>query len=138
MKKEKTLTELRALIEKQLRIEFLGEWASKLRRELTAVESELAGLTKARPKRAKIVEKVKQGKKRRIRRGPGAGPSVRELAIAFLKKQKRPMTVSEITKGLLRLGYKTSRPDPRLTVDATLRRLPKVFRKVGPSTFELA
>jgi hypothetical protein len=63
--------------------------------------------------------------------------SARGLIIQTLKHAKRPMTVKELTKVVLRKGWKTERKDPSRTVDAALRKNPKYFRHTAPGTFEL-
>jgi hypothetical protein len=47
------------------------------------------------------------------------------------------MTIKELTKVILRKGWKTERNDPSKTVDAALRNNPEDFRRTAPSTFEL-
>jgi hypothetical protein len=47
------------------------------------------------------------------------------------------MTIKELTKAILRKGWKTARKYPTKTVDAALRNNPQEFRRTAPSTFEL-
>jgi hypothetical protein len=68
---------------------------------------------------------------------PVLGASARALIIRTLKHSGRPMTIKELTKAILRRGWKSARKYPAKTVDATLRTHPQDFRRTAPSTFEL-
>jgi hypothetical protein len=68
---------------------------------------------------------------------PMRGASARALITRTLKHSRRPMTIKELTKAILRKGWKTTRKYPTKTVDAALRNNPQEFRRTAPSTFEL-
>jgi hypothetical protein len=68
---------------------------------------------------------------------PIRGAGARALIIGTLKHSGRPMTIKELTKAILRKGWKTTRKYPTKTVDAALRKNTQDFRRTAPSTFEL-
>jgi hypothetical protein len=68
---------------------------------------------------------------------PVRGASARALITRTLKYTRHPMTIKELTKAILRRGWKSARKYPVKTVDATLRTNPQDFRRTAPSTFEL-
>ena len=141
----KLTKEISAVIERNLRAEILHERRTMLETELAKVRAELGQLSQPR----------QAGSRRPIRRArrpapvaratpkPGSGGrrvqsnSARNFIIQTLKRTKRPMTIKELTKTILRRGWKTARNDPSKTVDVALRNNPEDFRRTAPSTFEL-
>ncbi|MEO0079829.1 MAG: HTH domain-containing protein [candidate division WOR-3 bacterium] len=119
--------EIEKVIEKNLRIELLKEREAQLRKELALVQKRLAGLSVAPAVRRKVPE----GKPRLK---PGSASS---MIVEVMKRTRRPMTVKELTRILLRKGYKSRREQPSKTVDAALRHNPKIFKRVAPNTFTL-
>ena len=117
-------------IEKHVRLEILREREAILRKELAIVQSQINGLTgreierKVAPQRRKIVSR-KQSK------------SVRALLIETLKRTKGPMKAKDLTRLVIRKGYRSARKDPGKTVDTILRKYKEMFKKVAPSTFQL-
>ena len=141
----KLTKEISAVIERNLRAEILHERKTMLETELAKVRAELGQL--GRPRRVAARRPIRRARKPApvARATPKPGPSgrrvqsnsARGLIIQTLKHAKRPMTVKELTKVVLRKGWKTERKDPSRTVDAALRKNPKYFRHTAPGTFEL-
>jgi len=141
----KLTREIGAVIERNLRAEILHERKVMLEAELAKVRAELGQL--GQPRRVAARRPIRRARKpaRVARAKPKAGPSgrrvhgnsARSLIIQTLKHAKRPMTIKELTKTILRKGWKTERKDPSKTVDAALRNNPEDFRRTAPSTFEL-
>jgi hypothetical protein len=132
--------EITAVVERNLRRELLREREAMLRSELEAVRAELGRIGAGRPpQRAarKPVTKSQPQPKLPASTRPIRGASARALIIGTLKQSRRPMTIKELTKAILRKGWKTTRRYPIKTVDATLRRNPQDFRRTAPSTFKL-
>jgi hypothetical protein len=136
----KLTKEISAVIERNLRAEILHERKAMLEAELVKVRAELAQLGAGRPAPSRAKKPV--SRVRRLSR-PGArtrrmqGSSARSLIIETLKRTKRPMTITELTKTILRKGWKSERKNPSKTVDVALRHNPDDFRRTAPSTFEL-
>ena len=132
--------EIAEVVERNLRRELLREREAMLRSELEAVRAELgrigAGLPIHRPVRKPVFASQPQPKLPAGSR-PMRGDSARALIIGTLKHSRRPMTIKELTKAILRRGWKTTRKYPTKTVDAALRKNPQEFRRTAPSTFEL-
>ena len=132
--------EIAAVVERNLRVELLHEREAVLRKELEAVRSELgrlsgtarAGLPAPRP-----VTGLARPAERATGSKPMRGASARALMIRALNQSPKPMTIKELTRTILRRGWKSVRKNPAKTVDATLRNNPKDFRRTAPSTFEL-
>ena len=132
--------EIAAVVERNLRRELLREREAMLRSELEAVRAELgrigAGQPIYRAARKPVLGSHPQPKLPASSR-PVRGASARALIIRTLKHSRRPMTIKELTKSILRKGWKTTRKYPTKTVDAALRNNPRDFRRTAPSTFEL-
>jgi hypothetical protein len=132
--------EIAAVVERNLRRELLREREAMLRSELEAVRAELGRIGAGQPTyRAarKPVLKSQPQSKLPASSPPVRGASARALIIRTLKHSGRPMTIKELTKAILRRGWKATRKYPSKTVDATLRTHPQDFRRTAPSTFEL-
>jgi hypothetical protein len=82
----------------------------------------------------RVVEVKKAGVTLRQRAGY---KSVRTMMVEAMSKERRPMTIAELTRILLRKGFKSTRKEPYKTVDVTLRSNPALFRKIAPGAFEL-
>ena len=132
--------EIAAVVERNLRRELLREREAMLRSELEAVRAELsrigAGGPIHRAARKPVLGSHPQPKLPASSR-PMRGASARALITRTLKYSRRPMTIKELTKAILRKGWKTTRKYPTKTVDAALRNNPQEFRRTAPSTFEL-
>jgi len=132
--------EIAAVVERNLRRELLREREVMLRSELEAVRAELsrigAGGPIHRAARKPVLGSHPQPKLPASSR-PMRGASARALITRTLKYSRRPMTIKELTKAILRKGWKTTRKYPIKTVDAALRNNPQEFRRTAPSTFEL-
>ena len=130
--------EIAAVVERNLRRELLREREAMLRSELEAVRAELSQLGAKRTTRMPV-QRPASGPLRKTRSGtrPTRGDSARALIIRTLRHTRRPMTIKELTKAILRKGWKTTRKYPAKTVDAALRNNPQEFRRTAPSTFEL-
>jgi hypothetical protein len=141
----KLTREINAAIERNLRAEILHERKAMLETELAKVRGELGQLGQPRKVavRRPILRARKPAKVARATPKPGPtgrrvkGNSTRGLIIRTLKYAKRPMTIKELTKAVLRKGWKTERKDPSRTIDAALRKNPRFFRHTAPGTFEL-
>jgi hypothetical protein len=141
----KLTKEIGAVIERNLRAEILHERKTMLEAELAKVRTELGQLGRPHPAAAKRPIRRARKPARVSRAAPKAGPSgrrvhgnsARGLIIQTLKHAKHPMTIKELTKTILRKGWKTDRKNPTKTVDAALRNNPGDFRRTAPSTFEL-
>ena len=141
----KLTKEIGAVIERNLRAEILHERKTMLEAELAKVRAELGQL--GQPRQVAARRPIQRARKPApvARATPKPGPSgrrvqgnsARGLIIQTLKYAKRPMTVKELTRVVLRKGWKTERKDPSRTVDAALRKNPKYFRHTAPGTFEL-
>ena len=132
--------EIAAVVERNLRRELLREREAMLRSELEAVRAELgrigAGQPIYRAARKPVLGSHPQPKLPASSR-PMRGASARALITRTLKYARRPMTIKELTKAIIRKGWKTTRKYPTKTVDAALRNNPRDFRRTAPSTFEL-
>jgi len=132
--------EIAAVVERNLRRELLREREAMLRSELEAVRAELGRIGAGRPihraARKPVLVSHPQPTLPASSR-PVRGASARALIIRTLKHSGRPMTIKELTKAILRRGWKSARKYPVKTVDATLRTHPQDFRRTAPSTFEL-
>jgi len=132
--------EIAAVVERNLRRELLREREAMLRSELEAVCAELdrmgAGLPVQRAATKPVTGSHPEPKLPASSR-PIRGDSARALITRTLKYSRRPMTIKELTKAILKKGWKTTRKYPTKTVDAVLRRNPQDFRRTAPSTFEL-
>ncbi|MBM3322950.1 hypothetical protein FJY69_05690 [candidate division WOR-3 bacterium] len=131
--------EIALVIERNLRLELLREREAMLRSELDAVRAELGRTGAGRPplrQASKPALMSRPQPKPRASR-PVRGSSARSLIIQTLKYAGRPMTIVELTKAIVRKGWKSARKYPNKTVDATLRTHPEDFRRTAPSTFEL-
>jgi hypothetical protein len=141
----KLTKEISAVIERNLRAEILHERKTMLETELAKVRAELGQLGQTRAATAKRVIRRARKPARVARKATRTAPSGRRLPgnsahsliIQALKRAKRPMTIKELTKVILRKGWKTERKEPSKTVDAALRNNPEDFRRTAPSTFEL-
>jgi hypothetical protein len=141
----KLTKEIGAVIERNLRAEILHERKTMLEAELAKVRAELGQLGQPRKIAARrpIRRAWKPAPVARATPKPGPrgrrlpGNSAHSLIIQALKRAKRPMTIKELTKTILRKGWKTERKEPSKTVDAALRNNPEDFRRTAPSTFEL-
>lgn len=71
---------------------------------------------------------MKKIKKKRV--------TIKMLMIDILKRSK-PLHYREITKRLIARGYKFHRKEPERSVYITIKRNPKLFKKVKPATFKL-
>jgi len=141
----KLTKEIGAVIERNLRAEILHERRTMLETELAKVRAELGQL--GQPRKVAARRPIRRARKPTpvARAASKTGPSgrraqsnsARGLILQTLKHAKRPMTVKELTKVVLRKGWKTERKDPSRTVDAALRKNPKNFRHTAPGTFEL-
>jgi len=132
--------EIAEVVERNLRRELLREREAMLRSELEAVRAELGRIGAGQPTyRAarKPVPASQPRPKLPASSRPMRGASARALIIRTLKYARRPMTIKELTKAILRKGWKATRKNPSKTVDATLRTNPQDFRRTAPSTFEL-
>ena len=132
--------EIAAVVERNLRRELLREREAMLRNELEAVRAELGRIGAGQPiyrAARKPVLKSHPRPKLPASSRPVRGASARALIIRTLKHTRRPMTIKELTKAILRKGWKTTRKYPTKTVDAALRNNPQEFRRTAPSTFEL-
>jgi hypothetical protein len=132
--------EIAEVVERNLRRELLREREAMLRSELEAVRAELgrigAGQPIYRAARKPVLGSHPQPQLPASSR-PMRGASARALIIGTLKHSGRPMTIKELTKAILRKGWKTTRKYPTKTVDTALRKNPQDFRRTAPSTFEL-
>jgi hypothetical protein len=132
--------EIAAVVERNLRRELLREREAMLRSELESVRAELgrigAGQPTYRAARKPVLVSRPQPKLP-VSSRPVRGASARALIIRTLKHSGRPMTIKELTKAILRRGWKSARKYPVKTVDATLRTHPQDFRRTAPSTFGL-
>ncbi len=141
----KLTKEINAAIERNLRAELLHERRTMLETELAKVRAELGQLGQPRQvaarrpiRRAPKPAPVARATRKSVPTGRrGQSDSARGLILRTLKYAKRPMTIKELTKVLLRKGWTTERKDPSRTVDAALRKNPKYFRHTAPGTFEL-
>jgi hypothetical protein len=141
----KLTKEIGAVIERNLRAEILHERRTMLETELAKVRAELGqlgGPRKAAVRRpARPARKAASPKPATAKLSPGGhrvrSESARGLIIQTLKHAKHPMTIKELTKAILRKGWKTDRKYPSKTVDAALRNNPDDFHRTAPSTFEL-
>jgi hypothetical protein len=132
--------EITAVIERNLRQELLRGREAMLESELAAIRAELGQSGTRRPiyRPAKgLVSGVRQPQRPRLSARPVRGKSARALIIRTLKYTRRPMTINELTKALLRKGWKTERKYPTKTIDAALRNNTQDFRRTAPGTFEL-
>ena len=132
--------EIAAVVERNLRRELLREREAMLRSELEAVRAELGRIGAGRPilrAARKPVPASQPQPKLPASSRPVRGASARALIIRILKHTRRPMTIKELTKAILRKGWKSARKYPVKTVDATLRNSTQDFRRTAPSTFEL-
>ncbi len=132
--------EITAVIEKHLRVELLRGREAMLESELAAVRAQLGQPDAAEPVQ-RLAERPVYSARPRPRQisstRPVRGSSARALIIRTLRHAGHPMTIKELTKAILRRGWKVTRKYPVKTVDATLRRNPQDFRRTAPSTFEL-
>jgi hypothetical protein len=132
--------EITAVIERHLRLELLRGREAMLESELAAVRAEL-GQSGTRQPIHRPAEKPVSGvghlPEPPSSTRPVRGESARALITRTLKYTRRPMTIKELTKAILRKGWKTTRKYPTKTVDAALRKNPQEFRRTAPSTFEL-
>jgi repressor of nif and glnA expression len=71
---------------------------------------------------------MKKSKKQRV--------TIKMMMIDILKKSKIPLHYREITKRLIARGYKFHRKEPERSVYITIKRNPKLFKKVKPATFK--
>jgi hypothetical protein len=141
----KLTKEIGAVVERNLRAEILHERKVMLETELAKVRGELGQLGQpskgAARRTARTARKAASPKLAAAKLSPSGhevhGNSARGLIIQTLKHAKHPMTIKELTKTILRKGWKTERNDPSKTVDAALRNNPEDFRRTAPSTFEL-
>jgi hypothetical protein len=140
----KLTKEIGAVIERNLRAEILHERKVMLETELAKVRAELGQL--GQPRNVAVRRPILRARKPAVKRATRKpGPSGRRiqsnsahsLIIQVLKRAKRPMTIKELTKTILRKGWKTERKEPTKTVDVALRNNPEDFRRTAPSTFEL-
>jgi hypothetical protein len=132
--------EITAVIERHLRLELLRGREAMLESELAAVRAELGQLGTRQPihrPAERPVSGVRQLPEPPSSTRPVRGKSARALIIRTLKYARHPMTIKELTKAILRKGWKTTRKYPTKTVDAALRKNPQEFRRTAPSTFEL-
>jgi len=132
--------EITAVIERHLRLELLRGREAMLESELAAVRAELGQLGTRQPihrPAERPVSGVGQRPEPTSSTRPVRGKSARALIIRTLKYARHPMTIKELTKAILRKGWKTTRKYPTKTVDAALRKNPQEFRRTAPSTFEL-
>ena len=132
--------EIAAVVERNLRRELLREREAMLRSELEAVRAELGRIGAGRPIYRAARKPVLGGQPQPTLPAssrPMRGASARALITRTLKHSGRPMTIKELTKAILRKGWKTTRKYPTKTVDAALRNNPQEFRRTAPSTFEL-
>ncbi|OYD16589.1 hypothetical protein CH330_02390 [candidate division WOR-3 bacterium JGI_Cruoil_03_51_56] len=136
-----TITEeIGKVLEKNLRVELLKEREAQLQKELESVQRQLNMLGTTAPKPKPIVPQKPRPASRTQRpvfRSRPIQKSARALIIETMKRTKRPMTVKELTRALLRRGFKSTRKRPRKTIDSALRNNPACFRKTAPSTFRL-
>lgn len=120
----KNLTqEIEKMVERRIRLEILKEQEMRLKKEMATVQKEIARLTVGKPTPVPKAKKI-------------AGKSAKALLIEVFKRNKRPMNVKELTRKLLKKGYRVTRDDPSKTVDSALRANPDLFKKVAPGTFE--
>jgi len=77
--------------------------------------------------------KAKKGKKAVKKRKL----SIRELTIDILKRSKTPLHYREITKRLIKRGYRFHRKDPERSAYIIINRYPKIFKKTKPATYRL-
>ncbi|MCX7995154.1 MAG: winged helix-turn-helix domain-containing protein [candidate division WOR-3 bacterium] len=63
--------------------------------------------------------------------------TIKMMMIDILKRSKTPLHYREITKRLIARGYKFHRKEPERSVYITIKRNPKLFKKVKPATFAL-
>ena len=132
--------EIAEVVERNLRRELLREREAMLRSELEAVRAELGRIGAGRPIHRAARRPVPASQPQPTLPAssrPVRGASARALIIQTLKHTRRPMTIKELTKAILRKGWKATRKYPSKTVDATLRTHPQDFRRTAPSTFEL-
>ncbi len=132
--------EIAEVVERNLRRELLRERETMLRSELEAVRAELGRIGAGQPIHRAASKSVPRSQPQPMLPAssrPTRGASARALVIRTLKHSGRPMTIKELTKAILRRGWKSARKYPVKTVDATLRSNPKDFRRTAPSTFGL-
>jgi hypothetical protein len=132
--------EIAEVVERNLRRELLREREAMLRSELEAVRAELGRIGVGQPiyrAASKPVPASQPQPTLPASSRPMRGASARALIIRTLKHSGHPMTIKELTKAILRKGWKTTRKYPTKTVDAALRNNPQEFRRTAPSTFEL-
>ena len=132
--------EIAAVIERNLRREMLREREEMLRKELQAVRTQLSRLGASRPASVpagKPASAVRPSPKPQAKARPVQSLSARGLIIDTLKRTRRPMTIRELTKAILKKGWKSVRKNPIESVDAAVRSNPQNFRRTAPSTFEL-
>ena len=132
--------EIAAVVEKNLRLELLREREAMLGKELESVRAELDRLGGKRPA-SRPGGKPASGKrpvpKPMAKKRPAPAGSARALMLDILKRSRRPMTTTELTRVLLRRGWKSKRANPADSVDAALRNNPQDFQRTAPNTFEL-
>lgn len=63
--------------------------------------------------------------------------TTKELIIEILKRSSTPLHYREITKRLIKRGYKFHRKEPERTVYITINRHLDIFKKVKPATYRL-
>jgi len=132
--------EMAEVVERNLRRELLRERETMLRSELETVRAELGRIGAGRPIHRAARKPVPASQPQPTLPAssrPVRGASARALIIRTLKHSGRPMTIKELTKAILRRGWKSARKYPVKTVDATLRTHPQDFRRTAPSTFGL-
>ena len=132
--------EIAEVVERNLRRELLREREAMLRSELEAVRAELGRIGAGQPIHRAARKPVPASQPQPTLPAssrPVRGASARALITRTLKYARRPMTIKELTKAIIRKGWKTTRKYPTKTVDAALRNNPQEFRRTAPSTFEL-
>ncbi|MCX6842100.1 MAG: HTH domain-containing protein [candidate division WOR-3 bacterium] len=132
--------EIAEVVERNLRRELLREREAMLRGELEAVRAELGRIGAGQPIHRAARKPVPASQPQPTLPAssrPVRGASARALITRTLKYARRPMTIKELTKAIIRKGWKTTRKYPTKTVDAALRKNPQDFRRTAPSTFEL-
>ena len=132
--------EVTAVIERSIREELLREREAKLVAELEAVRAEIGRLDGKQQVLSGVREPASvpvPATKPTLDTRPTRRGSAHRLLIDVLKNAKQPMRTKELTKALIRRGWKTARKDPSRTVDAALRNNPGDFRRIAPGEFEL-
>jgi hypothetical protein len=132
--------EITAMIDQSLRQELSRERKKTLKAKLAGVRAEIGRLGAKRPVWPRVKKPLSfAGPAPKSASGASwtKGDRAHALLIEALKSAARPMTIRELTRAILRRGWKMPDKDPSKTVDVALRTSTKDFRQTAPGIFEL-